>query len=148
MSGLLNLSITTPLRIVLHDTAVASLRGEDASGGFGILPGHADFVTVIDAGVLRWRGAAGAWKYCAVRGGVFTVTRGQEVRVACRDAVTDDDLASLEARVARSRTDRIDAARRTRTDAARLHARAIRRLMHGLAPGGDTLGLEGLEDDA
>ena len=48
MNDLISLSITTPLEIVLSETGIASLRGEDASGGFGILPGHADFLTVID----------------------------------------------------------------------------------------------------
>lgn len=147
MSALLSLSVTTPLRIVLSEAGVASLRAEDASGGFGILPGHADFVTVIDAGVLRWRGPSGPWRYCAVRGGVFTVEGGRRVLVACRDAVPGDDLASLEKRVAAARHDRIDAARRTRSHATRLHARAIRRLMQGLAPGGDTLGLDREEEE-
>ncbi|MWD26146.1 F0F1 ATP synthase subunit epsilon [Aquicoccus sp. SCR17] len=147
MSRVLSLSITTPLWTVLEDEAVASLRGEDASGGFGILPGHADFVTVIDAGVLRWRGPGGAWHYCAVRGGVFTVTGGSEVRVACRDAVTGDDLGRLQARVAQTRADRLDTARQRRSTATRLHALAIRRLMQGLARGEDALGLDALEDD-
>jgi len=142
MSETLSLSIATPLRIVLDEAGIASLRAEDASGGFGILPGHADFVTVIDAGVLRWRGPAGPWHYCVVRGGVFTVSSGCEVHVACRDAIAGDDLARLRADVAESRKAREDAARRTRAHSARLHARAIRRLMHGLALGGDTLALD------
>jgi len=143
MSGALSLCVTTPVRIVLSEEGVASLRGEDESGGFGILPGHADFVTVIDAGVLRWRGEGGPWRYCAVLGGVFTVTDGRDVRVACREAVPGDDLATLEARAAAARHDRIDESRRARSHAARLHARAIRRLMQELAVGGDTLGLDG-----
>lgn len=148
MNDLISLSITTPLEIVLSETGIASLRGEDASGGFGILPGHADFLTVIDAGVLRWRRPSGPWRYCAVRGGLFTVSAGSEVHVACRDAVTGDELATLQARVAQSRQDRNNAAKRARTQSARLHARAIRRLMRGLALGGDTLGLDGEEDGA
>jgi F-type H+-transporting ATPase subunit epsilon len=116
MSETLSLSIATPLRIVLDESAIASLRGEDASGGFGILPGHADFVTVIDAGVLRWRKSTGSWHYCVVRGGIFTVSGGHEVHVACRDAVIGDDLARLQAQVCRKPPEaREDAARRTRT---------------------------------
>ena len=148
MSGLLCLSIATPLDIVLSETGIASLRGEDASGDFGILPGHEDFVTVIDAGVLRWRGVSGPWRYCVVRGGVFAVSEGREVHVACRDAVTGDDLATLQAQVARSRLERDEASRRARTHSARLHARAIRRLMLGLERGGDMLGLDGGENEA
>jgi len=136
----LRLTVSTPLRVALHDDAVHSLRAEDASGDFGILPGHADFLTVIDAGVLRWRGADTPWRFCALRGGVLTVRGGGTVAVACREAILGDDLPGLQARVARSRAEQADAARRARSHDARLHARAIRRLMRQLADGGDDLG--------
>ena len=137
----LHLTLTTPLRILLQEDDIVSLRAEDASGDFGILPGHADFLTVIDAGVMRWRDHTGVWRYCAVRGGIFTVTGGREVRVACREGILSDDLPSLQARVAAARAEALDETRRTRTQGTQLHARAIRRLMHELASGGDTLGL-------
>ena len=142
MSGLLSLSITTPLTSVLQAEAITSLRGEDASGGFGILPGHADFVTVIDAGILRWRSASGPWTYCAVRGGVFTVSHGSEVHVACREAITGTDLSSVQAGIDQSRAEHINNARRHRIRDAHLHARAIRRVMRELTLGGDAFGLE------
>jgi F-type H+-transporting ATPase subunit epsilon len=141
MSDLLNLIVATPLEIVLRSDAVDSLRAEDATGDFGIWPGHADFLTVIDAGVLRWRGESGSWRYCALRGGVFTVTGGRDVRIACREAIESDDLASLEARVAAARAEAKDEARRARSQATRLHARAIRQLMRELSSAGDALGL-------
>jgi F-type H+-transporting ATPase subunit epsilon len=147
MRDLLNLTIATPLEIVLRDDAVASLRAEDQTGDFGIRPGHADFLTVIDAGVMRWRGESGSWRYCALRGGVFTVTGGDEVRVACREAIVSDDLASLQNRVKAARREADDDARRARTQRTRLHAHAIRQLMRELAPGGDTIGL-GPENEA
>ncbi len=141
MSSLLHLSVATPLEIVLHDDAVVSLRAEDQTGDFGIRPGHADFLTVIDAGVMRWRGERGSWRYCALRGGVFTVTGGSEVRVACREAIVSDDLASLQDRVKAARLEATDSAKRAHLQGTRLHARAIRQLMRELASGGDTLGL-------
>ncbi|MDO5706513.1 MAG: F0F1 ATP synthase subunit epsilon [Paracoccus sp. (in: a-proteobacteria)] len=137
----LTLIIATPLHIAVQDDAVASLRAEDASGGFGILPGHADFLTVMDAGVLRWRGAGGSWRFAALRGAVLTVTDGQRVDIACREAILGEDLAGLQARVAATRAEQADAGRRARAQDAHLHARAIRRLMRQLAGGGDTLGL-------
>ncbi|WP_028028446.1 F0F1 ATP synthase subunit epsilon [Gemmobacter nectariphilus] len=142
MTGL-SLTITTPLSIALRQEGIASLRGEDASGGFGILPGHADFVTVIDAGVLRWRGADGPWQYGAVRGGVLSVLGGTAVAVACREAILGDDLPGLQARIAQARQDSTDAGRQQRSRSARLHSRAIRRLMQDLASGGDTLVFDG-----
>lgn len=138
----LKLIVTTPLQIVLQEDAVISLRAEDASGDFGIRPGHTDFLTVIDAGVMRWRTAEGPWRYCALRGGIFSVTGGNEVRVACREAIISDNLASLRPRVAAARKEALDESRRARAQGVKLYAHAVRRLMHELAAGGDTLGLQ------
>lgn len=139
MRPLLTLTVSTPLRVALHDEAVASLRAEDASGDFGILPGHADFLTVVDAGVLRWRGADTPWRFCALRGGVLTVREGHTVAVACREAILGDDLPSLRARVAQARARQLDEARQARSHEARLHARAIRQLMRQLTDVSDPL---------
>lgn len=139
--SLLTLTVATPLSVAVTDGAVASLRAEDASGDFGILPGHADFLTVIEAGVLRWRGETGPWHYCALRGGVLSVSGGRDVRIACREAVRAEDLATLSDAVARQRAAMQDAARQARSASTKLHARAVRQLMRRLASGGDSLGL-------
>jgi F-type H+-transporting ATPase subunit epsilon len=41
----MRLRIITPLSIIIDTNSVLSLRAEDGSGGFGIMPGHADFLT-------------------------------------------------------------------------------------------------------
>jgi F-type H+-transporting ATPase subunit epsilon len=132
MSGL-RLTITTPLRTVVAEDDVASLRAEDASGGFGIRPGHVDFLTVVTAGVVRWRGPAGPWRFCAVRGGVLLVRGGRDVGMACREAVTGTDLHGLEARISAERSAGLESARGARSQQARLHARAIRQIMGRIA---------------
>lgn len=139
----MELRITTPLEVVLEARAVASIRAEDRSGGFGILAGHADLLTVIEAGVLHWREAAGPWRYCAVRGGVLRVSGGQVVTVACREAVPGEDLAELEAGLHARAQAADEAARRARGEQVRLHANAIRSLMRHLdrAPGADMAGV-------
>ena len=135
MSGM-SLKITTPLQTVVAEQDVASIRAEDASGGFGIQPGHVDFLTVIAAGVVRWRGASGPWRYCAVRGGVMLVRGGREVIIACREAVTGDDLHGLEERISAARTAGAEAARDARSGQTRLQARAIRQIMGRMAATG------------
>lgn len=142
MTAALKLTVTTPLQIILQEEGIASLRAEDASGDFGIKPGHTDFLTVIDAGVMRWRTAEGPWRFCALRGGIFSVTGGNQVRVACREAILSDELASLRPRVSAARKEALDESRRERAQGVKLYAHAIRRLMHELAAGGDTLGLQ------
>lgn len=138
MSAALHLTITTPLSVLVDESDVVSVRAEDESGGFGILPDHADFLTVLPASVVRWRAADKAEHYCVVGGGVFSVTGGRQVAVACRQGTVGDDLAQLAADVAAMRAREVDIARRARTEQTRLHARAVRQLMRYLRPGPPT----------
>ena len=133
MSGTLHLTIATPEAAVVDDPAVQALRAQDESGAFGILPGHADLLTVLPPSVVRWRGADGAARFCAVRGGVLTVRAGREVAIAAREAHLGDAIETLEAGIAATRAQEADEARRAGVDAARLHAAAVRQLMVYLA---------------
>ena len=54
MSAGLRLTIATPAALLVDVDNVRSLRAEDMSGSFGVLPGHADLLTVLPASVLRW----------------------------------------------------------------------------------------------
>lgn len=131
----LHLTVTTPMEVLVDAPGVVALRAEDESGGFGILPGHTGFLTALPASVLRWRGADGALHFCALRAGLMTVSGGERVAVACREAILGDDLARLEAEVAQLRADEADTARRARVEQMRLHASAVRQLMRYLRPG-------------
>lgn len=132
----MRLRIVTPLAIVVDAADVRAIRAEDESGSFGILPGHADFLTALALGVVAWRGADGIRHYCAVRRGILSVTGGQEVAVTTREAVTGDDLATLDATVtARFRADD-ETERVEHVEATRLHLNAIRQIMAHLRDGG------------
>lgn len=147
MSAALHLTIATPAAVLVDRDDVGSVRAEDESGGFGILPHHADFLTVLPVSVVRWRGPDKAEHYCVVEGGVLSVTGGQRVAVACRQGTVGDDLQRLEADVAAMRAEASDLARRARTDQMRLHARAVRQLtryLHPLQPAGAPA--DGLQD--
>jgi F-type H+-transporting ATPase subunit epsilon len=60
MSGTLHLTVTTPAQILVEAGNVVAVRAEDQSGSFGILPGHADLLTVLVPSVVRWRTTNGA----------------------------------------------------------------------------------------
>ncbi len=45
---------STPAAILIDADDVRSLRAEDESGAFGVLPGHADLLTVLPPSVVRW----------------------------------------------------------------------------------------------
>lgn len=49
---------------------VVSFVGEDESGSFGIMPGHARIVTVLRFGLARFRAAYQDWEYLALPGAV------------------------------------------------------------------------------
>jgi F-type H+-transporting ATPase subunit epsilon len=132
----LRLVIATPATLLVDVPDVASFRAEDASGGFGVLPGHADFVTTLPACVLRWRTEAQVERFCAVRGGVLTVKDGAEIRIACRYGVLGDDVETLEAEVRIAAAARADLASRVRVEQTRLHAYAVRQLVRYLRPAG------------
>ncbi len=135
MSGHLHLVLATPQQVVLDLDDVSAVRGEDASGSFGILPGHADLITVLVPTVLRWQRAGGERGYCALRGGVLRMSEGTELHVACRGAVRGDQLETLETTVRTTRADQADADRRARVEQMQLHARAVRTLLRYLRPG-------------
>jgi F-type H+-transporting ATPase subunit epsilon len=65
-------------RLVLHDAArseqieeVTSFVGEDMSGSFGILAGHARMMTSLIIGLARFRVGEDSWKYLALPGAVL-----------------------------------------------------------------------------
>ena len=102
----------------MHD--VVSVRAEDASGSFGILPGHADFLTSLAPSVVRWRRRDGRAAF--LRGaGRRAVGQRRTARSRSPPARRSrDDLAHAGPRSARAVR-----ARRTskRTRAARRRAR-------------------------
>ena len=131
----MRLVIATPLAIVV-DADVNAVSAEDASGRFGILPGHADFLTVLDISVLSWRGGSGSG-HCAVRGGVLSVSGGDEVAVSTREAVVDADLDRLSELVLAQVRDEAERERTESTEATRLHLAMIRQISRSL---GEDLG--------
>ena len=137
MSALLHLTIATPARVLFDSTEVVALRAEDATGSFGILPGHAAFLTVLAPSVLRWHAADGIEQFCAVKEGVLRVSGGHEISIACREGVmgtSGTSLEILEAQVDAARAAQLDAVRRARVDETRLHAQAVRQLLRYLRP--------------
>ncbi|WP_442755402.1 F0F1 ATP synthase subunit epsilon [Methylocystis sp. JAN1] len=135
MTSRLRLVISTPTRLLVDEPEAASVRGEDASGAFGILPGHANFVTALSASVLRWR-VGEKERYCAVRGGVMSVKDGLQVSVACRHGVLGDELEKLEADIRAAAAVQAGAESRARVEQTRLHAYAVRQLVRYLRPAG------------
>ena len=124
----MRLRIVTPLTVVVDETVLA-VRAEDDSGSFGILPGHADFLTSLALSVVGWKVADAPPQYCAVRRGMLSVLGGQDVAVATREAIRGDDLETLDGKVIeRFRAD-IEQQRSERFESNQLQLNAIRRIV-------------------
>lgn len=134
MNRSLSLTISTPMEVIVNAVPVVTVRAEDDSGGFGLLPGHTDVLTALPASVVRWRDLDGRSHFCAIRAGLLTLTGGTRVAIACRDAILGDDLQALEEDVRRLRAAQAEADRRVRVEQMRLHAQAVRQMMRFLRP--------------
>ena len=130
----MKLRITTPTAVVAELDAVVHLRAEDASGGFGVLERHADFLTVLEITVLSWRRHHGGEGHCAVRGGVLTVSGGERIAIATPEAVLGDDLVQLEEETLETFRRKTAEERSARAGSARLQLAAMRRIFDYLRP--------------
>ena len=123
----MKLTVTTPLATI-EAGDVVHLRAEDETGAFGILPGHADFLTALTLSVATWRDTKGAEHHLAVRGGVLQVSGGTTITIASREAVASDDLLRLQTEVLAAFRRQREEERAARTDAERLYLAAIRQI--------------------
>lgn len=131
----MRLLVTTPTALVVDAADVRYVRAEDETGAFGILPGHADFLTVLAVSVISWRDAAGEDHHVAVRGGVLTIRKGNDVEVATREAVGEATLQRLGTAVLRRFQEEAAAESESRVSTARLHLATIRQLQRFLESG-------------
>lgn len=136
----MRLRVATPMAVVVDAPDAVAIRAEDGSGHFGILPGHIDFLTVLEPSVVTWRDEQGREHFVAVRGGILTVQEGRTVEVATREAVAGDDLVALQAGVLASMRAEEQAEERERAHAARLHAAFIQQMTRYLRSGTATRG--------
>lgn len=123
----LHLKIITPLNTVL-DEKVSSIRLEAETGEMEVLPGHADMITALDNGELIYHPVGGTAQSLFIGGGFLQVEhdfamlvtdmalrenqirqdeieaaieRAREHRSKNQPTLTEDELARLEAVIAR-----------------------------------------------
>ena len=132
----MRLRIVTPLSVVVDEQS-DSLQARDASGSFGIRPGHATFLTALTVSIVSWK-TAGAERFCALRGGVLAVTGGNTIAIATREAVTGNDLATLDVGALARFQSEADDERVEHVETMRLQMQAVRQMINRLQPGADT----------
>jgi F-type H+-transporting ATPase subunit epsilon len=73
---------------------VTSFVGEDATGSFGILAGHARMMTSLVFGLARFRTGENAWQYLALPGAVLYFN-DNELSLSTRRYLVDDDYERI-----------------------------------------------------
>jgi F-type H+-transporting ATPase subunit epsilon len=111
-NNFLELEILAPDGVVLQ-VRVGSLQAADASGRFGLWPGHERFFTVLAPCVLVYRTLDGREHYAAADGGELLLEEGRS-SIDSREAFTAERLEA----VAQAAHDMVEA-RRTQERTAR-----------------------------
>lgn len=136
----MKLLITTPTATVAAVDGVRHVRAEDETGAFGIMEGHADFLTVLPISVVTWDYGGATEGFALVRGGILTVHHGDLVEIAARGAFSRDELSALGSEAVRELEQDEELEDTSRTSDTRLHLATIRQMQRVLqaARGGDS----------
>jgi F-type H+-transporting ATPase subunit epsilon len=124
----MRLVVTTPTVVVEDVEGIRHIRAEDRTGAFGILPGHADFVTVLPISVVSWQDKSGREGYVLVRRGVLTVADGELVEIAARGGYREDELPALSNSILASLQDAEEQEYEERTSDRQMHLAMIRQI--------------------
>jgi F-type H+-transporting ATPase subunit epsilon len=120
--------------LVVQDSAgskripdVASFVGEDASGSFGILPGHARMMTFLVIGLARFRVGGQSWQYLALPGGVLYFDR-DVLTLSTRRYLLDDDYASISSALRQQLLAEEEKLRAMKTSLRRMEEEVLKRI--------------------
>ncbi|HSF05636.1 MAG TPA: F0F1 ATP synthase subunit epsilon [Methylomirabilota bacterium] len=129
MADALTLEVATPTRLVVTDN-VDEVVAPGIEGYFGVLPGHAPFLTTLGIGELTYR--KGRDEFHLTVGGGFCEVRNDKVIVLADTAERPEDIDRDRAERARQRAEQRLAGRAPEeidyTRAAAALARALTRL--------------------
>jgi F-type H+-transporting ATPase subunit epsilon len=121
-----DLEILVPDSVVVRQR-VRSLQATDASGRFGIWPGHQELLTLVAPCVLVYRGEEDREHYAAADGGVLLLEEGR-VSIVTREAVTAERLEDVAAAAAAMLAARRQSERAAREEFAELQTALLREL--------------------
>lgn len=123
----MRLKVLLPTQVLL-DMEVEKLTAEAENGGFGMLPRHIDFVTVLAPGILAYKRADGSEEFVAIDEGVL-VKCGPDVSISTRRAVRSPDLEKLQEAVREEFRAQDDREKATKSALAKLQADFVRRFL-------------------
>jgi F-type H+-transporting ATPase subunit epsilon len=124
----MRLLLELPTRLLV-DTPVSKVTVEAEGGSFCLLPGHVDVVAALTSGILLYATAEREENLVAVDEGIL-VKRGEEVRIAVRQAMEGAGLEELQRTVEREFRARDERERTARGILEKLESHILRHLIH------------------
>ena len=135
MASTIRLELVTPERLLLSEE-VEEVVAPGYEGAFGVLPGHTQFLAILNIGVL-WYRKGGAVKKIALGGGFAEVTH-ERIVVMADTAEHSDEIDLERARRARERAEaRLKELSMDDETHAKAHAALQRALVRMAAGGGE-----------
>ena len=122
----LELEILVPDGVLLRQR-IRGLRAADATGQFGLWPGHEPFLSLLVPCVLTFRDESDREHYAAADGGVLLLEK-ERVTVVTREAVTAEQLEEVADAAAAMLKARRSRERAARTEFAELQTTLLRQL--------------------
>jgi len=122
----MKLKVLLPIRVFL-DEDTDKISGEAENGSFTILPRHVDFVTVLQPGLLYFKGESGE-TFLAVDKGVL-LKAGEEVLVSVRSAVQAENLEDVRRKVEERYQELNEREKKSRSVLARFQSDFVRRFL-------------------
>jgi len=113
---------------------VSSFVGEDDSGSFGLLAGHARFMTSLIFGLARFRVEGGAWQYLAVPGALLYFV-DNELTISTRRYLCDENYERISTALSEQLLAEEENLRGMKEQLQRMEQEMLRRLSEMRRPG-------------
>lgn len=105
MSSSLTLTILTPQRKLIEKENIEEIFVPGYKGQLDILPNHADFVTELETGLIRWKTGAG-WRTATISTGLLQI-RNQEVTVLAEVSELAEEIDVSRAKTAQEKAKKV-----------------------------------------
>ena len=106
---------------------VSTFVGNDASGSFGILPGHARFMSALSEGLARFRVRNQHWQYIALPGALLYFHENS-LSINCQYYLLDDDYQRISQTLQQHLSDEQDNLRNIKKSLFQMEEEVLKRL--------------------
>lgn len=102
----LTLTILTPARKLIERDSVEEVFVPGVKGQLDILPNHANLVTELETGIVRWKAAGGSWRQATISTGILQIF-GSEVTVVAEVSELAEEIDVSRAQAAKTKAQKM-----------------------------------------